>query len=275
MNGSVAIGNFTDATGFFALALGGGSGAGDVDGPNASGNNSIVIGTEATDAGFADTIVVGRGASASEAGQVVLKDAATFTILGNGDMGLGTATPAGNLDVNSGAAHTTIMLTNTNAQWEIKNSVGSGRLTFGAVPGVKPMKFDSGANNNLLLVGTKSPDQVNITGNLVTTGTITTGGPTCGGGCDAVFDANYNLLSIEDHAAQMYANKHLPAVGPTVPHAPLNISEQYGRMLNELEKAHIFIADLNQRNKALQDEKTIVRAELAEIKAQLALLMNK
>ncbi len=269
MNGSVAIGNFTDATGLFALALGGGSGAGDIAGPNASGDNSIVIGTEATDAGFADTIIVGRGASASEAGQVVLKDADIFTILGNGDMGLGTATPAGNLDVNSGAADTLLVLTNDTAQWAIKSNAANGKLTIGNnTTGTKPLKFGPNAVGNLLQIGIVATDQVDIKGNLVTTGTLTTGGPTCGGGCDAVFDADYDLLSIEDHAALMYANKHLPAVGPTVPHAPLNISEQYGRMLNELEKAHIYIAQ-NHR------EKQALRTELEDIKQQVALLMNK
>jgi len=185
----------------------------------------------------------------------------SFVMKANGWIGLGSEVPAGNLDVGSGAANTTVMLTNNTAQWEIKNNVGSGRLTFGATPGVKPMKFGPTAINNLLLIGTKADDQVNITGNLVTTGTVTTGGPTCGGGCDAVFDVDYDLPSIEEHAEAMFANKYLPEVGPTVPLAPINISERMGTMLNELEKAHIYIA---------QQQK-----ELVEIKAQLATLMNQ
>jgi hypothetical protein len=86
-----------------------------------------------------------------------------------------------------------------------------------------------------------------VEGNVDVTGTLTTGGPTCGGGCDAVFGADYDLPSIEEHAAAMFANSYLPEIGPTVPHAPVNLSEQYGRVINELEKAHIYIAQQEAR----------------------------
>lgn len=85
------------------------------------------------------------------------------------------------------------------------------------------------------------------TGNLTIPGTITTGGPTCGGGCDAVFSPDYELPSIAEHAALMQALGHLPEVGPTGPHHPMNVTEKLGGMLNELEKAHIYIADLERR----------------------------
>ena len=86
------------------------------------------------------------------------------------------------------------------------------------------------------------------------TGTLTTGGPVCSGGCDRVFEADYDLPSIEEHADQMWANKHLPAIGPTVPSKPVNLTDQYGNLLNELEKAHIYIAQLNERNQTLQEK---------------------
>jgi len=101
---------------------------------------------------------------------------------------------------------------------------------------------------------------------------VTTGGPTCGGGCDAVFDADYDLPTIEEHAEAMFANKHLPEIGPTIPLAPINLSEQYGRMLNELEKAHIYIAQLNQLR---VEEKQAMQAEMAQMKQQIAILMTK
>jgi hypothetical protein len=92
------------------------------------------------------------------------------------------------------------------------------------------------------------------TGNLVISGTLTTGGPTCGGGCDAVFEPDHKLPSIEEHAAFMWANKHLPNVGPTAPHAPVNLSERFGEMLNELETAHIYIEQLHRRIGTLESE---------------------
>jgi hypothetical protein len=41
----------------------------------------------------------------------------------------------------------------------------------------------------------------------------------------------------------------LPAVGPNLPHAPVNLSEKTGGILNELEKAHLYIEELSLRIK--------------------------
>jgi len=88
-------------------------------------------------------------------------------------------------------------------------------------------------------------------GNLTLSGQIFTGGA-CGGGCDRVFEPGYELPSIEEHAALMWANGFLPAVGPTKEGAPFNLSEKTGGILNELEKAHIYIEQLEKRIIALE-----------------------
>ncbi|MEZ5716346.1 MAG: hypothetical protein R3D85_15025 [Paracoccaceae bacterium] len=49
----------------------------------------------------------------------------------------------------------------------------------------------------------------------------------------------YALPSIAEHAAAMKRLGHLPNVGPTLPGAPLDLSERYGTLLNELEHAHL------------------------------------
>jgi len=162
---------------------------------------------------------------------------------------------SGLLDIDSGGAvDTTLLLSNTGAQWELKNKTTTGRLNFkNLTAGGVPFKLGPTAVNSLLSVGTAADDlvevrgELDVDGNVTVTGTVTTGGPTCGGGCDAVFDDDYDLPTIEEHAKAMFANKHLPEIGPTVPLAPINLSEQYGRMLNELEKAHIYIAQLEAR----------------------------
>ncbi|MEZ5716730.1 MAG: hypothetical protein R3D85_17250 [Paracoccaceae bacterium] len=102
--------------------------------------------------------------------------------------------------------------------------------------------------------------EVDPSGNATLTGTLTTGGPSCAGGCDAVFDPDYALPSIADHAAQMFALGHLPNVGPTRPGQPFNVSEQYGRLLNELEHAHIYIARQDQRMAQMQAEIDALKA---------------
>ena len=84
-------------------------------------------------------------------------------------------------------------------------------------------------------------------GNMTIRGSLYTAGPSCAAGCDAVFDPAYNLESIEEHAENMWTSGHLPAIGATVPHQQINVPEKMGGMLNELEKAHIYIEQLHQK----------------------------
>ncbi len=110
-------------------------------------------------------------------------------------------------------------------------------------------------------------------GNLSINGTLTTTGTTCSttaqpAGCDLVFSDDYKLPTIEEHAEQMYANSYLPNVGPTIENEPFNITEKTGGMLNELEKAHIYIAQLNEK----LSEKT---KKLESIEERLAKLESK
>lgn len=85
-------------------------------------------------------------------------------------------------------------------------------------------------------------------GDLTISGDLTTGGAgACSSGCDAVFEPDYALPTIEEHAKYMFQNKHLEAVGVTSETGPFNITQKVGGVLNELEKAHIYIAQLNER----------------------------
>ena len=105
------------------------------------------------------------------------------------------------------------------------------------------------------IVDTDGPEmRLNADGDMRIEGALTTGGPTCAGGCDAVFDAGFERLSVSDHAALMWENGHLPAVGPTLPGAPMNVSEKMGGILNELEHAHIYIETLHRRAAAQEDQ---------------------
>ena len=101
-------------------------------------------------------------------------------------------------------------------------------------------------------VGSTSGDKVKkltvkANGDAILAGTLTTGGTTCGTGCDAVFSDDYALPSIEDHARDMFRLGHLPNVGPTLEGQPFNLTDKLGRVLNELEHAHIYIAQQDAR----------------------------
>ncbi len=73
---------------------------------------------------------------------------------------------------------------------------------------------------------------------------------------DYVFEPGYKLESIENHAGYMWQNKHLPAV-PMAKRDENNqemveIGANTKGILEELEKAHIYIQQLNERIKVLE-----------------------
>ena len=106
----------------------------------------------------------------------------------------------------------------------------------------------NGASNEFLF---EDNGDLTILGSLITTG----GGGACtvADPCDAVFNsAVYEVPSIEEHAAEMWENQYLPAVGPTGPDAPINMTKKMLRILNELEHAHIYIDQLNNRLEKLE-----------------------
>ncbi|MCP4656032.1 MAG: hypothetical protein GY856_11510 [bacterium] len=92
------------------------------------------------------------------------------------------------------------------------------------------------------------------TGDVTLTGSLTTGG---GGACtatpcDGVFHSDFEVESIEEHAAFMWENSYLRGVGSTPADAPINLTRKTAGILNELEKAHIYIEQLHETIQALE-----------------------
>ena len=140
---------------------------------------------------------------------VVLATAATAgsaqeTMFVTGDkVGIGTDTPAeklhvrdGNLTIEqSGAVTAQLKFAANGFSWQIKNNKNTGRLTFfspGGGAATASFKFDRQAQENLFRVGVVAGDTVDINGRLVINGTDVTP--------DYVFDPDYPLESIEEHA---------------------------------------------------------------------------
>ncbi|WP_425097936.1 hypothetical protein [Tropicibacter sp. S64] len=105
------------------------------------------------------------------------------------------------------------------------------------------------------------------TGDMTLMGDLYTAG-SCSAGCDRVFDEDYPLPTIAEQAALMKSLKHLPNVGPTPEDGPFNLTKMTGGMLNELEKAHLYIAELEARMADLEAE----RAEIAELRRMVEAL---
>jgi len=98
---------------------------------------------------------------------------------------------------------------------------------------------------------------------------------------DYVFEPTYTLESIEDHSAFMWNNKHLPAVGARQVDAQgrevVEIGARMRGMLEEIEKAHIYISTLSDR--ITEKEAVVVKlerqnTELAERLARIEAMLS-
>ena len=218
----------------------------------------------------------------------------SIDIAANGNVGLGTQSPDAPLDIER-SSNPKLRLTNTQTgtgnTWELISADDSGRLNFTNVTnGKTPVKIDDMANNNLLKLGLDgSPNRVDITGVLFINN-IDNSNP------DYVFEPDYKLESIEEHASYMWKNKHLPAVGSGVNgengKAMINVANRSQGVLEELEKAHLYIEQLHKRinnekesrldvnNKQQQnidqqaEEITNLKAQLTKMETQLAELIQ-
>lgn len=270
---SIAIGNASDAVGNDSVAIGSDGLDGDSLGAQATGIESIAIGPDAV-SGFDGAIAIGAGATTTEIDEIVLGVGNRLTIKGNKRAGFGTGVPLAPLDVLTDGAN----IGTGNAVIWLANSAGPTAFTMD--PGDDGVFWNTSAPANseyrISRSGTGGPEfTLQSNGNLDIRGTLTTGGPSCGGGCDAVFNSDYELPSIEEHAEAMFTNKHLPAVGPTLPHQPIDLTEHVGNMLNELEKAHIYIAELSEEKKLLLGKMEHQQATLIALTARLEALESR
>ena len=89
---------------------------------------------------------------------------------------------------------------------------------------------------------------------------------------DYVFKSDYKLESIEEHSKQMWSKKHLPAVKSAEEikkSGGYDISERREQILEELEKAHIYIDQLNNQINGQQQQINELKTENEELKNRL------
>jgi len=169
----------------------------------------------------------------------------------DGDVGLGTASPDAHLHV-TGTGTQLVDYESSDGgavQHRFKTDDGNRRLVGMDNSGNVETQIELD-NTEVQILG---PTGADLWATIDASG-ITTMGPDCGTPCDGVFEPDFALPTIEEHAELMWQNKHLPAVGPTLPNQPMNVTDKMGKMLNELEKAHIYIEQLNKRIESLESE---------------------
>lgn len=182
-----------------------------------------------------------------------------------GNIGLGTDTPDLKLDVsgsgifqgNDGRTSLSITETSTtnalralmimsntgNLFYRMDNTLSSDYWDFAVADGLRSYSINANGGASELRLDTD--------GDLFLTGTITTAG-SCATPCDAVFADDYDILPISARAEMMYDLGYLPNVGPTAEQGQYDLTQKVLGMLNELEHAHIYISQLNQRIETLE-----------------------
>lgn len=182
----------------------------------------------------------------------------------DGNIGLSTASPAAPLHLletaalNGSSPHVLIQNTNAAVAGRTMMTLSNNGPAFLRLENTNVsadarwvIAHDGTGNLGINRDGSNNEFFLTPTGDLTLTGTLTTAG-SCSVGCDRVFEAGYEIPSIGDRAKEMFAKGYLPNVGPTAEDGPFNVSDKMGRMLNELEHAHIYIAQLNERLEMLE-----------------------
>lgn len=196
-----------------------------------------------------------------------------------GNIGMGTSSPAQALQISRSTGPVTIRINRTSGTastlrgWNITNNGDTGRMTISDdEAGLRnPFKFGINAVDNLLRVGIVNTSTVDINGNLKVNGNIQVTGTV---GPDFVFAPNFRLPSIGEHAEFMWTNKHLPAVGPAKVNEDgqgvIDLGTISHGMLEELEYAHVYIAELDVTVQKLKDALEAKDTQLDDLRKQVA-----
>lgn len=218
-NCSTAMGSSTKATSYISTAMG--------QSTTASGSISTAMGSQTTASGVYST-AMGYNTTASGNRSMAMGDNTTADAF--------SSTAMGTYNVGGGTADDWVA---TDPLFEIGIGTGSGARA-NAVTVLK---------NGRMGIMTATPQgELDVNGAIYQRGGVLHS--------DYVFEEDYELESIKEHAAYMWENKHLKAI-------PKKATDEEGRevievgrdrrgIVEELEKAHIYIEQLSKSNEQLQ-----------------------
>lgn len=168
------------------------------------------------------------------------------------------------LHAGGGSADGKIHFENGAREWLIINDGSEDRLDFrriGSVGNIGTLVSLAQVGGGRVGIKTTSPmGTLDVNGSIYQRGGLLH--------ADYVFEPGYQLESIEDHAGQMWSDKHLPAI-PKARRAPdgqeiVELGARQRGTLEELEKAHIYIEQLHNRVSTLEERLARLEAATAQ-----------
>ena len=180
-------------------------------------------------------------------------------ITSTGNVGIGTMSPTRKVEVNFTGSTVGMKLTRGdvegNSLIEMANTAGV-KATMGWNQGLGAIEISDGSNQMVMKTGKVGINTTSPQATLDVNGAIYQRGSSLHS--DYVFEEGYELESIEEHSEFMWENKHLPAVPKAMKDESgqdiVDVGQQRRGMLEEVEKSHVYIEQLNAEIKGLKDE---------------------
>lgn len=179
----------------------------------------------------------------------------------SGDIGMGTVSPDGSLEIarSTGAATDMLMLTNN----------GPTRIYMNNTASSSDWRFNSANNGNFRIADGDTDIEMELQpdGDLTITGSLTTSGSTYP---DYVFESGYELMSLDELDTFISTNRHLPKI-PTADDVDggrrINMTELQIQMLEKIEELTLYTLEQHSTIKQLQGSLTELRERLATLEA--------
>ncbi len=182
----------------------------------------------------------------------------SFLINSNGNIGIGTANPAGKLHIHQPHANFVFDGSLSTGGYTANMTLDNTGLKIGHNSNSRNIEFQTGSATCMTItpggnigIGTTNPQS-----KLAVNGKITAKEIECtlNGWADFVFEENYKLRSLEEVEAHIKDNGHLPDIpsAKAVLNNGVNLGEMQSKLLQKIEELTLYVINLKKENDILK-----------------------